>query len=412
MSLVALSELLGAAVYDPSGRTRARVSDVAIAPQEHPTRVAFRIVRSPEGDRLVPAGDLAAVGEIVRTLSAAGDWQPAGPPDGVLFLGRDLLDRQIIDVHGRKVVRVNDVELEQAPVAGRALLTVVSVNVGARGAVRRLCRGLVPPRALRALIERIPPHVIPWPFVDLLETDPARRVKLKIAYERLSRLHPADIADIVEDLPQADREAVFETIDEEVAAEALEEVEPDIQKAIVESLDSDRAADIVGEMDPDAAADLLADLSEDRTGAILREMEAEERREVSELLAFGGRTAAGRMTTDVVAVPATGSVAEAIESLRSFEGGPEALATVYLLGPAGELRGAVPIVRLVTNPPAAPLATLAIEPIHCALDTPDDEVAELFDKYNLMTLAVADGAGRLAGIITADDVIAMLRQRS
>ena len=185
----------------------------------------------------------------------------------MLLLKRDLLDQQIIDVHGRKVVRVNDVEIDSTPVNSHVLLNVLSVDVGARGAVRRLAKGAVPAFTLRALLEKIPPRVIPWHFVDLLETDPARRVRLKIAYEGLSKLHPADIADIVEDLAPAEREAVFETIDEEVAAEALEELDPKVQVSIVESLDSDRAADIVEEMDPDAAADLLGDLTEDRSGA-------------------------------------------------------------------------------------------------------------------------------------------------
>src|SRR5207247_9976624 len=170
------------------------------------------------------------------------------------------------DVHGRKVVRVNDVELDSTPVNSHVLLNVVAVDVGARGAIRRLTKGVVPAFSLRALLERIPPRVIPWEYVDLLETDPSRRVKLKIAYEGLSKLHPADIADIVEDLPPAEREAVFETIDEEVAAETLEEIDPKVQVSIVESLDSNSAADIVEEMDPDAAADLRGELSEYRAG--------------------------------------------------------------------------------------------------------------------------------------------------
>src|SRR5581483_1527885 len=173
---------------------------------------------------------------------------------------RDLLDQQIIDVHGRKVVRVNDVELYSNPINAHLVLDVLAVDVGARGAIRRLAKGMVPSFTLRALLEKIPPRVIPWQYVDLIETDPARRVKLKIVYEGLSKMHPADIADIVEDLAPAERESVFQTIDEEVAAEALEELDPKVQVSIVESLDSDRAADIVQEMDPDAAADLLADL--------------------------------------------------------------------------------------------------------------------------------------------------------
>jgi magnesium transporter len=313
MSLVALSELLGATVRDVSGVARGRVRELAIAPQEHPTRVAFLIVRTAAGERVLPAGNVKSCGATVRADSDASRWERFAGFDGVLLLKRDLLDQQIIDVHGRKVVRVNDVELDSTPVNSHVTLDVVSVDVGARGAIRRLAKGVVPSFTLRALLDKIPPRVIPWQYVDLLETDPSRRVKLKIAYEGLSKLHPADIADIVEDLPPAERESVFETLDEEVAAEALEEIDRDIQVSIVESLDSNRVADIVQEMDPDAAA--------------------------------------------------------------------------------------------------APLASLSEPYIACAPDTPDDEVAALFDKYNLQTLAVADEHGRLAGIITADDVISMLRQR-
>ena len=410
MSIVSLSELLGATVRDAGGSVRGRVREIAVAPQDHPTRVAYLVVRTPEGERVLPAGDVRTAGATVRATTDAAGWERYTPSDGVLLLKRDLLDQQIIDVHGRKVVRVNDVELDSAPQPHHVSLTVLAVDVGARGAVRRLAKGLVPVFTLRALLERIPPRVIPWQFVDLLETDPARRVKLKIAYEGLSKLHPADIADIVEDLPPAERESVFETIDEEVAAETLEEVDPDIMVAIVESLDSNRAADIVEEMDPDAAADLLAGLSEAHSDQILREMQPEERQEVSQLLEFGHHTAAGRMTTEFLAVPSTGVVGDAVDALREFEGSHEALATIYLTGPNQQLTGAVPLVAIAVSPPATPLASLSEVPRTCEPDTPQDEVAAIFDKYNLITLAVVDTHGRLAGIITADDVIAMLRQ--
>src|SRR5262249_4038002 len=239
---------------------RGRVREIAVAPQDHPTRIAFLIVKTPGGERMLPHDAIRTAGAAVRAATDAAQWERFSPTDGVLLLKRDLLDQQIIDIHGRKVVRVNDVELESTPINSHLLLNVVSVDVGARGAIRRLSKGLVPSFTLRALLEKIPPRVIPWQFVDLLETDPARRVKLKIAYTRLARRHPADIAYTVEALRPAEREAVFETIDEEVAAETLEELDPDVQVAIVESLDKDRVADIVEEMDPDAAADLLGDL--------------------------------------------------------------------------------------------------------------------------------------------------------
>jgi CBS domain-containing protein len=411
MSLVALSELLGATVRDATGTVRGRVRELAVAPQEHPTRVAFLIVKTSSGERMVPPDSLTSAGASVRTATDASLWDAYVPSDGELLLKRDLLDQQIIDVHGRKVVRVNDVDLESTPVNSHLLLNVVSVDVGARGAVRRLSKGVVPRFTLRALLEKIPPRVIPWQYVDLLETDPARRVKLKIAYKGLAQLHPADIADIVEDLPPAEREAVFETIDEEVAAETLEELDPDVKVAVVESLDKDRAADIVEEMDPDAAADLLGELPEEASGQILKEMEPEERREVTQLLEFGEHTAAGRMTTEYIAVSEAGVVDDAIEALKSFEGSREAVATIYLTGSGQQLTGAVPLVTIAISSPAAQLSQLSEPYVACAPDTPQDEVAALFDKYNLITLAVVDEHGRLAGIITADDVITMLRHR-
>src|SRR5438093_1210911 len=386
-----------------------RVREIAVTPQDHPTRIAYLIVKTPDGERILPPDTLMSAGASVRTATEMSQWVRYTPSDGVLLLKRDLLDQQIIDVHGRKVVRVNDVEIESTPVNSHLLLNIVSVDVGARGAIRRLSKGLVPSFTLRALLERIPPRVIPWEYVDLLETDPARRVKLKIAYEGLARLHPADIADIVEDLAPAEREAVFETIDEEVAAEALEEIDPDIQVSIVESLDKDRAADIVEEMDPDAAADLLGELREEQSGEILKEMEPEERQEVTQLLEFGEHTAAGRMTTEFVAVPDTASVDDAIDALKTFEGSREALATIYLTGAGRKLMGAVPLVKIAISPPTLQLAELSESFVACARDTPQSEVAALFDKYNLITLAVVDEHGRLAGIITADDVITMLR---
>jgi CBS domain-containing protein/sporulation protein YlmC with PRC-barrel domain len=411
MSLVALSELLGAPVRDASGAVRGRVRELAIAPQDHPTRIAYLIVKTSEGERVLPPDSLTSAGATVRASTDAALWEHYAASDGLLLLKRDLLDQQIIDVHGRKVVRVNDVDLESTPVNSHLFLNVVSVDVGARGAIRRLSKGVVPAFTLRALLVRIPPRVIPWQYVDLLETDPARRVKLKIAYEGLAKLHPADIADIVEDLAPAEREAVFETIDEEVAAETLEELDPDIQVSIVESLDKDRVADIVEEMDPDAAADLLGDLREEHSGQILEEMEPAERREVTQLLEFHEKTAAGRMTTEFIAVSETMVVDDAIEALKRFDGSREALATIYLLGGGQKLTGSVPLVKIAISSPAAQLSELSEPYIACAPDTPQDEVAALFDKYNLVTLAVVDEHGRLSGIITADDVITMLRHR-
>jgi hypothetical protein len=360
----------------------------------------------------LPLTAVASINGGIRAATMAGEWASADGSEGLLLLSRDLLDQQVIDVHGRKVVRVNDVDFLREVAHERAVLKVGGVDVGTRGAIRRLLKGMVPAMALRALLSRIPPRDIPWDFVDLIETDPARRVKLKISHERLAKLHPADIADIVEDLSPDEREAVFETLDEEVAADAMEELEPKVQKAVVESLDSDRAADIVEEMEPDAAADLLGDLSDERSEEILVQMEPEERQEVTELLEFKENTAAGRMTTEYIALAVGATSNDAIEAMRGFEGRMETMSTIYLTDSHGTLAGAVPLVKIVLAPAATPLLALAQEPlISCHEDAKEKEFAELFDKYNLLTLPVIDKRNQLTGVITPDDVIAMLRAK-
>jgi len=416
MTTIALSELLGAAVYDPSGAVSGRVREVTMTPQEDRSRISSLIIKTKTGNRVLPFTAVAAINGGIKSATAAGEWLPANGAEGMFLLERDLLDQQVIDINGRKVVRVNDVdlqlELQKGAVTLPLVLRVHSVDVGARGAVRRLLRGVAPKAALRALLGRIPPRTIPWNFVDVIETDPARRVKLKISHDGLAKLHPADIADIVEDLAPDERQAVFQTLDQEVAAEALEEVEPRVQKAIVESLDSERAAEIVEEMDPDAAADLLGDLPEERTEQILVQMEPEAQQDVVELLEHREETAAGRMTTEFLALPVNATAQNAIDSMREFEGGVEAVSTIYLVDSKGTLVGAVPLARVALAAAATPMLSLTQEPLVLAHEgVEENEVAELFDKYNLLTLPVVDEHNKLTGIITSDDVISMLRSK-
>jgi magnesium transporter len=420
MTMLALSELLGATVYDPSGAASGRVREVTLAPQEDRARISSLIVKTKSGNRVLPFTAVSSINGGVKAATSAAEWPASNGTEGLFLLERDLLDQQVIDINGRKVVRVNDVDLQvdtqkeagKETVKTGPILRVHSVDVGARGAIRRLLRGFAPKSALHLLLNRIPPRSIPWNFVDLIETDPARRVKLKISHEGLAKLHPADIADIVEDLAPDEREAVFETLDEGVAAEALEEVEPKVQKAIVESLDSGRAADIVEEMDPDAAADLLGELPEDRTEQILVQMEPEVQQDVVELLEHKEGTAAGHMTTEFLALPVNATVQNAIDSMREFEGGVEAVSTIYLVDSHGTLVGAVPLARLVLAQPSTQMLSLTQEPLVLAHETDqENDVAEQFDKYNLLTLPVVDEHNRLNGVITSDDVISMLRAK-
>ena len=411
---LALSRLLGTHVADPSGFVGGKVREVALRPQEDPNRVSGLVIKTPKGDRfLVPSMIQLGADAQLRASLPASEWPNAETLEDFFLLERDLLDQQIIDVHGRKVVRVNDVDLRPEPANGGVALKICEVDVGLRGAVRRVLKGVAPAALIESLVKKLKPRVIPWEFVDLIETDPARRVKLRIEHERLSQLHPADIADIVEELAPAEREAVFETLNEEVAAEALEEIDPDIQASIVESLEPERAADIVEEMDPDAAADLLDQLPSDRSEEILEEMEPEEREEVEDLLEHGEKTAAGRMTTEYLSASEDTTAHDAINLLRDFEGGVESVATIYLVDAEGKLRGSVPLQRIVLAPAPKPLKELVAKPLVFVYEhDKQNKVAEMMDKYNLYTLAVVDKEQRLKGIITADDVITLLREQT
>jgi len=410
---LSLTKILGTPVTDVKGQVRGRVRDLAVGTGDDAGKVAGLVLKTRRGLELVAATSVQQTPSGVLELRPEAELRPLRQDDNFIMLRQDLLDRQIIDVHGRKVVRVNDVDLQWFSDNGEPEdLRVREVEVGLRGAVRRLFKGALPAQTLESLARRFPARVIPWEFVDVIEVDPARRVKLKIEHERLAQLHPSDIADILEELPPAEREAILTTLDEEVAAEALEEVEPRLQKSMVEGLTSEVAAGIVEEMDPSAAADLLAELPESHSEAILEEMNPEERQEVEELLEFREDSAAGRMTTEYVAVPQAATVADAIQALRGFEGDIETVTEIYLVDDAEVLKGVVPLARIVLAKPETRLDVLA-EPrfISCEADARQEKVAELFDKYNLRALPVLNKDAKLVGVIEADHVIAFLRQR-
>jgi magnesium transporter len=409
---VSLTALLGIPVTDARGQLRGRLKDIAVATGPDAGKVAGLVLKSRTGLFIVPAQEVIETPAGTLEIRSASALVPLKDEGNFLFLQRDLVDRQIIDINGRKVVRVNDVDLEWVSQGDSRLLRVAEVEVGLRGAFRRVFKGLLPRTTLESLSRKFRYRGIPWHFVDVIEVDPARRVKLRIEHERLADMHPSDLAEILEDLAPAERDAVFTSLDEEVAAETLEEIDPKLQKSLLEKLDEERIADIVEEMDPGAAADLLGELSEEQSDAILEEMEPEERQEVAELLEFDERSAAGAMTTDFVAVNVNATVANAVQALRNFDGDPESVTEIYLLDEKRVLRGAIPLARLVMAQPDTRLSVLA-EPriLSCPAEMRQDELAEIFDKYNLHALPVVDSQNRMVGVVHADHVIAFLREK-
>jgi sporulation protein YlmC with PRC-barrel domain len=409
---VSLTALLGTPVTDAQGHLRGRLKDIAVATGPDAGKVAGLVLKTRAGLSLVPSQEVMETPAGTLELRSAGALAPLHDQGNYIYLQQDLVDRQIIDLHGRKVVRVNDVDLEWMGHGAAHLLRVAEVEVGLRGAFRRVFKGVMPRATLERISRRFKPSGIPWQFVDVIEVDPARRVKLRIEYERLAEIHPSELADILEDLAPAEREAVFTSLDEEVAADALEEVEPRLQKALLEKLDEEKIADIVEEMDPGAAADLLAELPEEQSDAILEEMEPEERQEVEELLEFDEDSAAGFMTTDFVYLGMEATVAQAVQALRTFDGDPESVTEVYLLDHKRLLKGVIPLARLVMAQPETRLNVLAeARPLSCPADMHQKEVAEFFDKYNLHALAVVDAQNRMVGVVQADQVISFLREK-
>ena len=408
---------MGSPVVDAQGGTFGHVREFAVAPSvdaAHIHGIVIKRTSAKRGDRhsLVPVTHLQLTPNGAMQLRATANPTPLPDDESYLLLERDLLDQQIIDVHGHKVVRVNDVDLiwENCEEDGPDLsLRIAEVEVGMRGAVRRLLKGL-PREPVHRISARFGASVIPWDFVDLIDRDPARRVRLKIEQDRLSKMHPSDIADILEELAPAERHALFLSLDEEVAAEALEEVKPKMQQSLIESLDSEQIAGIVEEMDPGAAADLLSELTDERSEAILEEMDPEERQDVEDLLEFSGNSAAGRMTTEYVALPATAVVDQAINALRDFEGDIETITDIYLLDEEERITGLIPIVRILLAKAEMPLSGLPQgHLVTSSVDANGRKVAELFDKYNLRSLPVVDRDKKLVGVIHAEQVIALLR---
>ncbi|MFZ1012923.1 MAG: magnesium transporter, partial [Terracidiphilus sp.] len=221
---ISLTALLGAPVTDAQGQLRGKLKDIALATGSDAGKVAGLVLKTRDGLSIVPSHEVLETPAGTLELRSAGAVTPLKDEGNFLFLQQDLVDRQIIDINGRKVVRVNDVDLEWTGHGPGRLLRVVEVEVGLRGAFRRVFKGLLPRARLESLSRRFKDRGIPWHYVDVIEVDPARRVKLRIEHERLADMHPSDLAEILEDLAPAERDAVFTSLDEEVAAEALEEV--------------------------------------------------------------------------------------------------------------------------------------------------------------------------------------------
>jgi len=406
------TELLGGEAYDKAGHFVGNVNELFIEPADQPNRVARVLLGRGKYLPLVARYDhLAFVAPGVLKLNVEEkELEHYSPNEGWLAVRKDLLDQQIIDTSGRKVVRVNDIDFSEQRIDGTVELRVTHVDVGLTGAARRLLHGVASPGLIRGVATKLPTRLIPWEFVNLIESDPLRRVKLRITHQKLESMHPADLADIMEELSPLERQSIIASLDEETAAEALAELDKRLTSQIVETLDPEKAADILEEMDPDQAADVLAGLPPETSRDVLREMPGEEAREVRELLKFEANSAGGMMNTDFIYVGEKATCAEVIAWIQEKDVNLEQLDTIFLIDTNARLTGAVAIGRLLLAPPAERMEALKSEPWLAVLaDAQDKEVFELFDKYNLHSLAVVDTVGHPIGAIAVDDIVTRLR---
>jgi magnesium transporter len=374
-------------------------------------RVASYLVRTPKGAKVcitheqmqslsVRAGQTCVPRDEIRCYS---------PDESLLHVKKDVLDQQIIDVNNRKVVRVNDVDFDIQPTDGHTELRIVGVNVGFAAAVRRLLQGLAAKHTIRLITAPFPTKTIPWEFVNLIEPDPARRLKLRFSYDRLAELHPADIGEILEDLSRDEQKAVIESLDDETAAQALNEIPTHMQAALLESISTEKAADIVEEMPPDEAADVLQELTPETSAEVLADMGKEEAEEVRDLLGFEEKTAGALMTTEFVMVGESATIEGAIAGLKHFEGPLESIHAIFLVDSTAKLTATVPLARILLADSTTTLKDLAPDRLISVLVHQDQKtVIDLFYKYNLVVLPVVDEKGYLMGVITADDVLELV----
>ncbi len=395
-----LSQLIGKRVLDRNGEPFGKVRDLIVALGERYPPVTGLVVRVAAGREIfLPWSAVDSIdtgGARLRTASINITSFQQRPNE--IRLWRDLQDKQIVDVEGRKIVRVNDIQL--APVEGR--LRLVAVDVGVAGLMRRLGISGVGERLARALGIEVE-NYIEWEAVDPVESS-VSSLKLRVPHQALGTLHPADVAHIVEQLAPRDRTGILASLDDERAADVMEELEAADQVDVLEGLPPEKAADILEEMGPDEAADLMADLSPERQAELLGLMEPDEAADVRELLSYAEETAGGLMTTDFITVSPDETAQEVIDRLRELAPSADQVYYLYVTDESRRLLGTVTLRGLIVANPDTPVSAFTRpEPISVEVGVDAEEVAAAIARYNLLALPVVDADGRMQGIVTVDD---------
>ncbi len=397
------SEFIGRPVVDADGKRLGKLRDlIAIRHREvpHPQLVAIE-VKQHSGLVFIPMHEVAALVSLAiplkKKFSEITQYHPQ-PED--LHLVRDVLDKQIIDTDGMRVVRVNDLELTRV----NGNVYVANVDISGVGLIRRLGLGNLADRLTTRPRSSELPSIISWDNIELLSSD--QPMRLKVPTSKMAELHPADLAEILSDLTRQEGSKILETLDIETLADTLEEVEPDFQVSLIERMPDDRVADVLEEMAPDEAADLLAELPQDRKHELLELMEDDEAEDVRKLLTFPEDTAGGIMNTEYFIVPAYFNAAQVMERLRETAPEAETIFYIYVADQDEHLLGVFSLRQLVLAQPDA-LVIDFMEKRVVTVDLMDsqEDIAQVVSKYNLLAVPVVDEQKRMHGIVTADDAL-------
>ena len=398
-----LSDLIGKPVADVDGKRIGHLNDLIASfrgKMPHPRIVAL-VVKGAGGTFLVPFSDVAVlVAPAIPLARRLQDIVPYQPGEQDLYLARDVLDKQIIDTNGMRVVRVNDLELMRV----NHHFYVANVDIGELGLLRRLGLAKIAQKLSSRFGRELLPSTISWDAVELLPGD--QPMRLRVPSDKITELHPADLAEIISDLSRVESSRLLESLDVETLADTLEEVEPDFQASLVERMPNEKVADVLEEMAPDEAADLLAELPQDRSQELLKLMEHEEAEDVRKLLTYPEDMAGGIMTTEFIAIRPDLTAEQAITVLRETAEEAETIFYVYVTDSEDHLVGMFSLSDLVLARPQAPVTEFMHRRVVSVnlLDS-QDEVAQVVAKYNLVAVPVVDNQGRLHGIVTADDAL-------
>ena len=403
-----LSELIGREVRDNKGALIGTLRDVLIVSDERANypRVVALAVSAPSHNlppRLLPWGgneDFAGV-KIKLQKPPQSTYRPSG---NEIWLARDLMDKQVIDTNDHRIVRVNDLELGKLGTD----YCLINVDIGGRGLLRRLGMEDAAERLARNLKRELPTREIAWSDVSFL---PGGNIRLNVTRKQLNELHPADIAEILEDAGPRMAAELIRTLDNEKVADTLEELQPEFQAEVLEEFSDERTADIVEEMQPDEAADLLNEMDQERREDILNLMEKDEKAEVEELLVHAEDTAGGLMTPRYFSVPPGITAAEAMQRLRALASAREAetIYYVYITDAEEHLIGVVSLSDLVLADPNTLVDEIMHkDPMKVEVQTNRTDVLETISRYDLLAVPVVDAEGRLHGIVTADDALEMI----